>query len=126
MARYPVVSQEESKGRRSNTLVTRGFGRRQQVVTQGAGGIFAAIKKAVVRMITLGQSGAKRAAREIEEVIVGARLLRVNSKKPDADIQGHVSARVDLARRVTVAAEGVSKRIRAAWEDVKITVKRVR
>lgn len=126
MARIPVQSEGKSQGRRYNTIITRGFGRRQQIVTQGYGGILAEIKAAVTRFITLGQSGAKRAIRELEEIIIGAKLLRVNDEKPKQQIQGHVTVKVDLTRRIAVMAEGVSKRVRAAWEDIKITVKRIR
>jgi hypothetical protein len=82
--------------------------------------------KAVKRIVRLGQSGTKRALRELEEVIIGAKLIRVNDERPKDPIQGHVTVRVDLSQRISVAAQGVSKRARSAWEDIKLSVKRIR
>lgn len=115
-----------------NRLVTRGMGTsrgvvgRSGMVTQGSGGFFRRVVEVGARLIRLGQSGTKRALRELEEVIIGVKLLRVNDEKPKTTIQGHVTVKVDLSRRIAVMAEGVSKRVRSAWEDIKITVKRIR
>lgn len=116
----------------TNRLITRGMGPsrgapgRTGLVVQGFGGIFTAVAEAAKRIIRLGQSGTKRALQGLEEIIIGAKLLRVNDKKPSTPIQGHITVRVDMSRRIAVMAEGVSKRVRSAWEDVKISVKRVR
>jgi len=115
-----------------NRIITRGMGPsrgvpgRTGLVVQGFGGIFRAVVETAKRVIRLGQSGTKRALQGLEEIIIGAKLLRVNDQKPSAPIQGHVTVRVDMSRRIAVMAEGVSRRARAAWEDVKISVKRVK
>lgn len=115
-----------------NRLITRGMGTsrgaagRAGMVTQGYGGFFKKIVEAGVRLVRLGQSGTKRALRELEEVIIGAKLIRVNDERPKQNIQGHVTVKVDLSRRIAVMAEGFTRRVRAAWEDIKITVKRIR
>lgn len=100
------------------------------MVVHGGGGFFRqvieATKDIARRAIRLGQSGTKRALQGLEEIIIGAKLLRVNDKKPTTPVQGHITVRVDMSRRMAVMAEGVSKRARAAWEDVKISVKRVK
>lgn len=96
------------------------------MITQGYGGIFRAVAEAAKRIIRIGQSGTRRALQGLEEIIIGARLLRVNDEKPTNPIQGHITVKVDPTRRIAVMAEGISKRARAAWEDVKISVKRVK
>lgn len=105
---------------------SRGASGRAGLITQGYGGFFKKVAEAGIRLIRAGQSGTKRALRELEEIIVGAKLLSVNDEKPKDQIQGHVTVKIDRARRIAVMAEGVSKRVRAAWEDIKITVKRIR
>ena len=115
-----------------NRLITRGMGTstgtygRAGMVSQGMGGLFQFVAKQVTRIIKAGQSGTKRALRDLEEIIVGAKLVRVNDDRPKQVIQGHITVKVNVARHIAVMAEGVSKRVRAAWEDVKITVKRIR
>lgn len=96
------------------------------MVVQGGGGFFRQVVEAAKRIIRLGQSGTKRALQGLEEIVIGAKLLRVNDKKPTTPVQGHITVRMDMSRRIAVVAEGVSRRARAAWEDVKISVKRVR
>lgn len=116
----------------TNRLITRGMGPsrgvpgRTGLIVQGFGGVFRAAIEAAKRVIRLGQSGTKRALQGLEEIIIGAKLLRVNDQKPANPVQGHITVRVDMSRRIAVMAEGVSKRARAAWEDVKISVKRVK
>lgn len=126
MARYPVVDPGVS-ARRRNSIITRGMGPRQQVVTQGYGGFFSALRDAAVRMITLGQSGAKRAAHELEEVVVWIKLLRVNGDRASKLISGSTRVKIAAARRIAVGlAEGTRIRARTAQETFKISVKRVR
>lgn len=116
----------------NNRIVTRGMGRsrgalgRVGMVTLGHGGIFKALSAAAVRTVKLGQSGAKRVLRELEEVIISARLIRVNDVPPSEPIQGFVKVRIDLSKRISVAAQSISRRARKAWEDIKITIKRIK
>lgn len=116
-----------------NRLITRGMGTtrgvtgRAGMVTQGVGGRFIEIiKQQAVRLIRIGQSGTKRALKELEEVVVWAKLIRVNDEKPQVQVQGSMKVKVDLTRKIAVMAEGVSTRVRKAWEDIKITMKRIR
>ena len=116
-----------------NRIVTRGMGPtrggvpgRASMVVQGYGGFFQAVAKAAVRLVRIGQSGTKRALRELEDVLIGAKLIRVNDEKPKTPVQGFVRVKVDMTRHIAVMAEGFTKRVRAAWEDIKITVKRIR
>ena len=86
------------------------------------------VKEALTRFITLGQSGAKRALQEMQDVIVWAKLLRVNDEAPKKNIQGQI--RVSISKSATnlvVKVVGAAKvKARSAWEDLKITVKRIK
>jgi hypothetical protein len=133
LARYPIkVGQGTSvvgtpSRRRTGTLVTRGFGRGQNIVMQGYS-LMSFVKEALTRFITLGQSGAKRALQEMQDVIVWAKLLRVNDEAPKKNIQGQI--RVSISKSATdlvVKVVGAAKvKARSAWEDLKITVKRIK
>ena len=135
MAKYPIQVESDSVGgnptgissgkRRANTLVTRGFGRNQSVVVQGFG-IMAFLKEVLTRFITLGKSSAKKALNEIHEVMVFAKLIRINEELPKNQIQGQLV--VKLTETVTHAkvVDKVKVKARSMWEDVKITVKRLK
>lgn len=117
-----------------NRIITRGIGRtrggvlgRASMVTGGFGGFFRAIKEQAVRIIRAGQSGAKRRLQELQEVLVWAKLIRVNDEKPTRQIQGSITVRVPGTSQFAVkVVERVSIRVRKAIEDLKITVKRIR
>lgn len=116
-----------------NRIVTRGMGvsrgiaGRAGLITQGYGGPLAAVKEAVKRLIKAGQSGTKRALQELQEVIVWAKLIRVNDVAPKVALEGSVKVRVsDVSQIVVKVLERVTARTRKAWEDVKITVTRIR
>jgi len=81
----------------------------------------------VIRFINLGQSGAKRALRELEEVIVWAKLIRVNDEPPPVKVQGYIVVKINAAARYAVtAAQQVSTRVRNIFESIKISIKRIR
>lgn len=115
-----------------NRIITRGMGRsrgipgRAGMVTQGYGGLFKKIVEAGVRLYKVGQSGAKRAARELEEVIVWAKLLRVNDAPPKNDIKGFIKVNVSTVRNIAVnLVEGARLHTRKTWDSIKITIKRL-
>jgi len=108
-------------------LITRGLGKNppgvQGMITMGYG---RRLIEEVVRIIRKGQSGTKRALRELQEVVVWARLVSVNDRKPDNTVQGFVRVRINAAARNAVtAAQFVSSRIRNIFEDIKVRIKRV-
>ena len=107
--------------------VSRGVPGRAGLVTQGYGGVFRFIKEQAVRLIRIGQSGTKRALQDLQEVIVWAKLIRVNDEAPRFLLQGSVKVQVSKVSQVAVKVlERASVRVRKAWEDIKITVKRIR
>lgn len=95
---------------------------RTSMISAGFGGI----REIITKIVKLGQSGAKRALRELEDVFIAAKLIRINDERPKQIVQGQLNVKVNLSRHISVMAEGISKRARAAWEDVKITINRIR
>jgi hypothetical protein len=113
-----------------NRIVTRGMGSsrglagRAGLVTQGYGGPLHEVLRRIVR---IGQSGAKRALRELDEVIVWAKMIRLNDEPPPAKVEGFVRVRVNRASSYAVSLiEHVSTRVRKAWEDIRISIKRLK
>lgn len=135
MARIPVkigngsgrgVSSGGGAARVGSTLVTRGFGRNQSIVVQGFS-FMTAVGEMLTRFIELGQSGTKRALREIQEVIVWAKLIRINGKAPESPVQGFVKIKLTDASQVAVrAVRKVSVKVRSIFDDLKITVNRLK
>lgn len=117
-----------------NKLVTRGFGPlsggtpgRAALVSQGLGGFFRNIKRQTIRIIQAGQSGTKRALQELQEVMVWAKLIRINDEKPPVPISGSIKVRISKTSQIAaVLISRASVRVREAWEDIKITVKRIK
>lgn len=77
------------------------------------------------RKIVVGQSGTKRAQRE-KEIIVGAKLVRINGKSPPQKVEGFVRilGEIEETSRVKLL-EGITVRTRKPWEDIKIKIARV-
>lgn len=110
-----------------NRVITRGLGARRgtgraSLVVVGGGGfrqVYEYIRK------TAG-SGVKYVKENVENIVVWARLISVNGIRPKDPVQGKITVSIDLNRRIAVLAERVSHRVRSAWEDFKITIKRVK
>ena len=116
-----------------NRIVTRGMGRsrgepgRAGLVTQGFGGPPSFVLEALRRGVRVGGGGTRRRLRELQPVIVWARLVEVNDRPPARNIEGFVRVHVDKNNHYAAAmAEHVSTRVKKAWQDLKITVKRLR
>lgn len=109
--------------------VSRGAAGRAGLVTQGYTGV---VPKSIVDALTLrpivvGQSGAKRRIDQLDEVIIWAKLIEVNSKAaPPPDIKGGIRVKVDKPRGIAVLAEHISSRTRDAWEFIKVSVGRLK
>jgi hypothetical protein len=115
-------------GRITNRIVTRGMGPHiNRLVTQGYGGPPAFVVAAFQRGLIFGQSGRKRRLRELETVIVWAKLLEVNGRVPPKKIEGFVRIPVDWDRGfAAVMAEHVSSRVKKAIEGIKVFVRRIK
>ena len=117
----------------TNRIITRGMGvsrglpGRTSLVVQGYGGPPPAFVTEAFRQIRVGQSGTKRRLQELDEVIVWAKLIQVNNKPaPPPDIKGWLRVKVDKNSRAAVIAEHIASRTRAAWETIKVTVRRLK
>ena len=95
------------------------------MVTQGFGGLFHAALQEVRRVIRYGGNGVKRVYDIAREIIVWMKLIRVNDEKPDVNISGMITVK-KKQKREKVVVESFSSRVRHAWEDIKVTVKRHR
>jgi hypothetical protein len=118
-----------------NRIITKGMGSSRGIpgnagiVTQGYGGtFFESVKAAARRIVKAGQSGTKRAAREIEKLLVWAKLIEVNDSVPSMKIEGYTSAEIIPAETAknTVVVEGFKNRIVDLAEKIRVTVKRMK
>ena len=120
-----------------NRIITRGMGPSRGktgnagLITRGYGGIFSRVVGAVTdagrRVISTGRSAAKRVAEQLDEVIISMKLIRVNGEPAKQSVTGMLRIKFDSARSTVVnVVESFTVRVRAAWEDIKITVKRMK
>lgn len=116
-----------------NRLVTRGFGPdrglpgRAGPVTQGFGGPPSFVLVAIRRGIRVGGGATRRRLQDLQPVIVWAKLIEINGLSPQRAIEG--SVRVMLPRQegfTSVMVEHLKTRARKAWDDVRITVRRLK
>jgi hypothetical protein len=97
------------------------------LVTQGYGGCPPEfVEEAIQRAIRKGRSGDKRYLEELEEIVVWAKLVQVNNRKPEEKIEGSVRVKVDSNTKTVVQAEHFRQRVRNAIERIKVTVKRLK
>jgi hypothetical protein len=95
-----------------------------RMVTQGYGGPPRAIVGVLGRQINFGGSK-KRPLEGYDEIIVWAKLVGVNDDPPPVKVEGSISVPVKHGY-ARVMAEHVSSRVRQAWEDIRIIVKRLK
>ena len=118
-------------GRITNRIITRGMGPHiNRLICQGYGGPPAFVIAAIGRGIIVGQSGAKRRLRDMDQVIVWAKLIEVNRQPPktkpnNEKVQGFVIVPVTKGYGRVIVAH-VSSRVKKAWEDLKVSVKRIK
>ena len=117
----------------TNRIITRGMGKSRVktgnagLITQGYGGtILQKIKEQITRVIHAGRSAGERVIQEVQDVIVWAKLIRVNDKTPIKNISGHVRVRNRASSVAIKIMERISVRTRNALEDIKITIRRIR
>lgn len=115
-------------GRITNRIIMRGMGPHiNRLITQGYGGPPAFVVAAFQRGIIVGQSGRKRRLREMDTIVVWAKLIELNDMPPPKKIEGFIRVPVDHDRGfAAVMAEHVSSRVWKAWQDFKVIVKRIK
>ncbi len=85
------------------------------------------VSDAILRFIELGQSSAKRALKEIQEVVVWAKLIRINNEMPPKKLQGSVNVKLTDTSQIAVrAVKKVSVKVRSIYDDIKISVNRIK
>jgi hypothetical protein len=99
-------------------LITRGFGTHSTIVAQGMGGPWQAIIVLAQRVRRVGQSGTKRALREIEQATVWVKLVAVNGINVLRDIVGAQTLNFVPEKRVLVKSIDVKKSL----DDVKVII----
>lgn len=116
-----------------NRLITRGMGASRGapgvagMVTQGYAGFFRKIVDGAAALVKKGRSSARKVVEEFEEIAVWAKLIRVNDKQPDAYVQGYVSVKFEEAKNFVVKiVEKFTARVRATYDGLKITIKRLK
>lgn len=112
----------------TNRIVTRGMGHSQnRIITLGYGRRPPAFVVQTIKRNVVGQSGTKRRLREMQTVIVWAKMVEINGNVPPVEIKGFVRVHVDRARNfASVIAEHVSTKVRSAWDDINVIVKRIK
>lgn len=117
-----------------NRIVTKGFGTsrgtpgRAGPVTLGYGGPPSFVVAALERNVRLGGGGvAKRRLRELQPIVVWAKLIEFNGHAPKRNIEGFVTVRIDKDRSfASVMAEHVFTRAKKLQDSVKVFVDIVR
>lgn len=114
-----------------NRIITKGMGASRGqagnagLITQGYAGIKLLLELGR-RIIRVGQSGTKRRIRDLQSIIVGARLVRVNENRPSMTVIGFVeNNHPNMSSRVSIV-EHLSTRVRKTWETVTIRIKRLK
>lgn len=114
-----------------NRIITRGMGRSRGntglagMVTQGYSwynSVFQNIEEASRILVKHGRSAYGKTKREIENIVVFARLIRVNGNKPQENIAGRVSVGVKLNNGRVVFVEAIKRVVTSA---IKIIIKKL-
>lgn len=109
--------------------ITRGVPERVGLVTMGMGGVPQVVIESIQQSIRprVGQSGTKRRLQELQEVIVWAKLVELNRRPPAQKVSGSVRVMVLADEgRDRVVVEHLQSRVKRAWEDIKIVIRRLR
>lgn len=108
---------------------SRGAPGRAGLVTQGYGGPPSFVVKVLEtpRRVVKGSSGyGRRELDELNVVILWAKLIEVNSRPPEKKIEGSIVVKIDNSSGVAVLAERLISQVYKTWNDIKITVKRLK
>ncbi len=119
----PQLVPKPGQPRVIHRTLTRGMGPNMRLVASGGGGF----RKFIEFIRQKAGDGAKYVKDGLEEVIVWAKLIRVNDTKPEQSVEGFVKVGIDKARHIAVNIMGsITTRVRSAWEDIKITISRIK
>ena len=100
----------------------RGAGR-AGLVTSGGGGY----RKFIEFIKRKAGDGAEYVKKNVQTVMVWAKIVSVNSEKPKSLIQGSTSVVIGPSKKISVKMSGeFSKKVVKFWENVKITIARIK
>jgi hypothetical protein len=108
-----------------NKIVTRGFAltTRHRIVTKG----YLTAYEKLIRVVNHGRSAMKHLYDHIDEFIVHAKLLSVNSHPPEERVEGYIKVLYDYTRhfaiRIIKVAQGA---IKSGMNEIFIRVKRIK
>lgn len=111
-----------------NRTITRGMGAprgtgRAGLVTSGGGGF----RKFIEFIRRKGGDGVDYVKKNVETIMVWAKLIDVNAEQPKQIIQGSTTVSVNTNKKVRVRmVGGFTKNVRKIWENVKITITRLK
>ena len=111
-----------------NRVVTRGMGAprgsgRASMIVAGAGGF----RQFVEFVKRKAGDGANYVKENIEQIVIWAKLISINDEKPKQFIEGSLRLEIDKNKKISVRmSEGIKSRVRKTWEDIKITISRIR
>jgi hypothetical protein len=119
----PQLIPKPGQPRVIHRTLTRGMGPNMRLVASGGGGF----RKFIEFIKQKAGDGAKYVKDGLEEVIVWAKLIRINEQRPEQNIQGYVKIGIDKARRIAVSLAGsISTKARNIFNDIKITINRIK
>lgn len=115
-----------------NRIITKGMGKsrdltgRAGMITQGYGGFSVLLQAAIEatrNVLIKGRSSYKHAKKEIIEIVISARLLRVNGLQPNFSVFGKISVALDAIKNFSVSLVEIVGQIKK--NVIKVFVKRL-
>ena len=82
------------------------------------------IFEVITRIARNGRSAAERVKREFEDIIVWAKLVKINGKEPKVEVSGRVIVRHKLLSTLRVGAVKLMDRAREVAKSITVSVAR--
>lgn len=110
-----------------NRTITRGMGAprgtgRAGLITSGGGGF----RQFIEFIRRKAGDGVDYVKKNVENIVVWAKLITVNDEKPQQLIQGTSQVSMSSKKASVRFTGGFTKKVRNIWENVKITITRVK
>jgi hypothetical protein len=104
-----------------NSIITRGLSpyRRNRLITHGYLAFFA-------QLYHHGRSALKHAYDRVDEFVVYAKLISVNSKQPEEKIEGYIRVLYDYTKHFVIRVLKIAHGVISDINNIFITVKRVK
>jgi hypothetical protein len=113
--------------RSHNTIVTKGLGRHNNLVARGfVRGFIETIIAGTQHIVRVGRSGAKRIIKEVESIMIYAKLIDVNDFQPKVKIEGVIKVDFFIKNYAVSLVESIKHRIKSKYNEIKISIERLR